>query len=267
MITSGGTMRSYDLHVPAKYDATKAAPLVFAFHGYTMNPSQMASATHLSKVSDDRGFVLVYPAGTNGGFNAGECCGQAVTDNVDDIGFTRDMIAALEEDYCIDTKRIYETGFSNGGFMAYRFACEMSDVFAAVASVSGTLGITPASCNPKRAIPMMHVHGTGDVVVPYDGGGLGNNRSVALSVQTLRDRDMCPSSGDAGGGSVFYTKGDVSCTEWGPCSGATNVRLCTVTNGGHQWPGGEQLPYGGSPSPNLDASNAILDFFEAHTLP
>jgi polyhydroxybutyrate depolymerase len=261
-ITSGGIERSFVLHVPAKYDASKAGTLVFAFHGYTMDPAAMETATHLATVSDDRGFVLVYPAGTSAGFNAGECCGPAVSNKIDDIGFTRDMLASVTKEYCIDPKRIYETGFSNGGFMAYRFACEMSDVFAAVASVSGTLGIPPDSCKPTRAVPLMHVHGTNDIVVPYNGGGIGGNRSVDLSVSTIRAKNGCDA--DAGAGKNVYTNNDVSCTEWGPCNTGSHVRLCTVTGGAHAWPSGDGV-YAGSK--NLDASNAILDFFEAHPMP
>ena len=89
--------------------------------------------------------------------------------------------------------------------------------------------------------------------------GLSN---VDLSVSTMRDRDACDP--DAGAGKNVYTKNDVSCTEWGPCNTGSHVELCTVSGGAHAWPGGDGT-YAGTK--NLDASNAILDFFEAHPMP
>ena len=264
-IKSGGIDRTFTLHAPAKYDASKPVPLVFLFHGYTMNAKAIADATHFAAAAEARGFVLLVPEGTGSqqSFNAGKCCGTAPTNDIDDLAFTKDMLAKVEADYCIDPKRVFTTGFSNGGMLSYRLACELSGTIAAAASVAGTISIDPDSCKPPRAVPMMHVHGTSDFVVAYNGGGIGGNESVAKSVATLRTADGCA----AGNGTVVLTKDDVECTEWGPCNAGSHVRLCKVTGGGHQWPGGEQLPYGGSPSPNLDATNAIADFFEKHPMP
>lgn len=265
MLKSGGMDRTFDLHVPAKYDASKPVPLVFLWHGYTMSAKAIEDATHFAAASDARGFILVVPEGTgsNKGFNAGACCGTAPANKVDDIAFTKDMLANVTASFCVDPKRVFTTGFSNGGMFSYRLACELSGTIAAAASVSGTISIDPDSCKPARPVPMMHIHGTSDLVVAYDGGGIGANESVATSVATLRTADGCP----AGNGTEVYAKEDVTCTEWGPCNAASHVRLCKVQGGGHQWPGGEDLPYGGSASPNLDATNAIADFFEKHPMP
>jgi polyhydroxybutyrate depolymerase len=143
--------------------------------------------------------------------------------------------------------------------MSYRLACEMADTFASVASVAGTLGVPPDTCTPKRPVPLMHVHGTSDVIVPYDGGGIGGNRSVDVSVGAFRAKNACASSG-----APAYSKGDVSCTQWGGCKDDADVKLCTVQNGAHAWPGGVGVPYAGTK--DLDATNAIVDFFEAHGL-
>lgn len=261
-VTVGTTKRSFDLHVPPTYDPAKAMPLVFVFHGYTMTAASIAAASKFVASADAHGMIVAFPTGLNGGFNAGECCGASVTQKVDDLGFTRAMISSITKDYCVDPKRVYSTGFSNGGFMSYYLACEMSETFAAVASVAGTLGVPPADCKPKRPISLFHVHGTGDLVVPYLGGGVGANRSVAASVEAFRTFDSCP----VGDGTTVYVKGDVSCDKWA-CAAGTHVELCSVTGGGHQWPGGEALPYGGSPSPNLETSEAIARFFLAHPLP
>lgn len=261
-LTSGGITRSFDLHVPAAYDAHKPTPLVFLFHGFTMNASSIATATHFAATADKHGMILAVPSGIGDGFNAGACCGTAQSTNVDDVQFTRDMIAKLGGEYCVDDKRVFATGFSNGGFFSYTLACELADVIAAVAPVSGVIVEPMSACNPARAIPVLHIHGTADIAVPYNGGGVAGFPAVGPTVDLFKTKNGC-----TGAGSVVYSKDDVSCSSWSPCTAGTDVRLCTVTGGGHQWPGGDQLPYGGSPSPNLIASEAIAEFFEAHPLP
>lgn len=265
VLKSGGLDRTFVLQVPAKYDASKPVPLVFLFHGYTMSAKAIADATHFAEAADARGFILVVPegTGTQKSFHAGACCGAAPANGVDDVALTKDMLLNVQADYCVDPKRVFTTGFSNGGMLSYRLACELSGTVAAAASVAGTISINPESCKPPRAVPMMHVHGTNDLVVAYNGGGIGANESVAKSVATLRTANGCA----AGPGADVYTKDDVTCTEWGPCNAASHVRLCKVQGGGHQWPGGESLPYGGSPSPNLKATDAIVEFFEKHPMP
>ncbi|HSO37305.1 MAG TPA: PHB depolymerase family esterase [Labilithrix sp.] len=261
-IDSGGVARTFNLHVPAAYDPTKRTPLVLLFHGYTMSAATFAATTHFAATADARGMIGVFPIGIGTSFNGGECCGPASETNVDDVGFTRDMIAALEAEYCIDEKRVSATGISNGGFFVYRLACELADKIAAIAPVAGVIGMPPESCNPARPVPVLHIHGTGDVQIPYEGSA-GAFRSVAVTVGAFRTKNACA----AGNGTVVYQNGDVSCTKWGGCTANADVELCTVTGGGHQWPGGEPLPYGGSPTPNLIASDAIADFFLAHPMP
>lgn len=263
MLTVDGKERTFDLHVPANYVATKRTPLVFLFHGYTMTPAQIASATHFAATADARGLIVAFPTGIGESFNAGDCCGEAVTDPVDDVAFTRAMITSIGGEYCVDAKRTFSAGFSNGGFLSYYLACELADKIAAVAPVSGGLRIDVGACKPSRPVPLFAVHGTNDVVVPFNGGGLGNAKPVSESVDAFKTLNGCA----AGAGTVVFTKDDVSCTKWSGCTAGADVELCTVTGGGHQWPGGDQLPYGPNLSANLDTSKAIADFFDAHPMP
>ncbi|MDB5217680.1 MAG: hypothetical protein JWO86_5607 [Myxococcaceae bacterium] len=263
MLTVDGKPRTFDLHVPAGYDTTKPAPLVFLFHGYTMTAAQIATATHFAATADARGLIVAFPTGIGSSFNAGDCCGQAVSDGVDDVSFTRAMITSVAGWYCIDTRRTFATGFSNGGFLAYRLACDLADKIAAVAPVSGGLRLDASACKPTRPVPLFHVHGTNDLLVPYDGGGAGNAKPVSASIDAFKTLNGCA----AGAGTVVFTKDDVSCTKWSGCTAGADVELCTVTGGGHQWPGGDQLPYGPNLSANLDTSNAVADFFAAHPMP
>ena len=88
--------------------------------------------------------------------------------DVDDVKFTRALLDDLPKVVTADSKRVYATGISNGGILCYRLASELSDRVAAIAPVSGTMGM--ASCHPQRPVSVMHFHGTDDRFVPFNGG-------------------------------------------------------------------------------------------------
>lgn len=286
-----GGLRSAFVHVPSSYDPTKPTMLVLNFHGLLEPNTLQESVSHMSTVADQKNFIVAYPAGLSVGlglsWNAGTCCGNTT----DDMTFIRDLVKKLEADYCIDPKRVFATGLSNGAMMAYRLACEASDVFAAVAPVAGAVQVDP--CSPSRPIPILAFHGTGDTIVPFNGGTDGivhvlNFPPVSYSIDLWKNLDGCPNSPapakeasmpmpdestfDGGpspslftGASVVYQKGDVTCHEWSGCNASSVVELCTVVGGGHAWPGGSALV--GKTSQNIDASSAIIDFFNQHPMP
>ena len=271
--TGEGKERTVLLHVPTTYDPTKGLPLIVGFHGYGGNAEQMREQTGLDAEADKRGFVVAYVLGTgvaSKGFNAGDCCGApAWASDTDDLGLAREIVKTLSAQYCVDPKRVYSAGFSNGGFMSYRMVCEAADVFAAVASVAGVLGVPPETCKPARPVPLIHIHGTNDRTVPYEGGGAAGGlgtlagikfRSVADSVGTLRKAWTCGETSKE----VAKTT-DTRCEEWTGCAAEAKVELCTVDGGGHQWPGGKGTPVGGKTS-EFAATKNILDFFEAHPM-
>ncbi len=98
-----------------------------------------------------QGIAVAYPDGIGGSWNAGGCCGQAEADDLDDVGFILALVDELVASYSIDPDRVYLTGFSNGGLLAYRLACE-SDRFAAIAPVGATLvGGVRRACADLRA--------------------------------------------------------------------------------------------------------------------
>ena len=255
-----GTDRVMRVHVPASYDPTRATPVVLGFHGYTLSGDLQASASHMEAKADTAGFITVHPDGTGGlkGWNAGDCCGTAASSGVDDVGLVTAILDRLEAEMCIDPARVYATGFSNGGFLSHRLACELSDRIAAIGPVSGVMGMD--ACSPGRPVPVFHVHGTDDAIVPYNGGGISGFRSVADTIADWANRNQCP----AGAPSVTYDNGDARCETYAGCAGGADVTLCTITGGGHQWPGGENFPGGGHLSTDLIATDAMWDFFVAH---
>lgn len=264
----GGRERTFELHVPKTHDGTKGTMLLLNFHGYMMDGPGMRTVTKLDEYADLSGFIVAYPNGLGRSFNAGDCCGEAWKSNgANDVEFARAVVAHLSSEYCVDPALVYASGFSNGGFLSHRLACEASDVFAAIASVSGVMGIRPVDCLPSRPVPVMQIHGTSDMVIPYDGGhpfvplGPVAFRSVEETLSTWRTRNSCLGSAE-----TTYEKGDVKCQRWGTCKRDTHVELCTVAEGGHQWPGGNAIGGGGYLSRDVSASAAMLKFFAAHPM-
>jgi polyhydroxybutyrate depolymerase len=263
MLQVGSAARTVEAHVPKSYDPTKPTALVINFHGYTSNGMQQAAVSNMSAKADSANFVVVYPEGTGSptGFNAGACCGPAAQNMVDDIGLTRAIITEANSRLCLDGKRVFVTGFSNGGFMSHRIACELADVVAAIAPVSGVLGIPPASCTPARPIAIMDFHGMSDNTVPYNGDPQSGWPSVLDTIAAWAKRDQCTDATPT----QTYSKGDVTCATYQHCAAGVEVTLCTVSDGGHAWPGSPvALP---GTTQNISATDAMWTFFHAHPMP
>ncbi len=269
LIFSGGLERRYALFVPPTYTPGKPAPLVLNFHGFTANPESQEWLSAMSKVAEEAGFILATPKGSGNeeilSWNAGECCGQAVLKNVDDVGFASDMIDQISAEYCVDPARIYATGMSNGAFMCYRLACELADRIAAIAPVAGVTILE--SCIPSRPVPVISFNGTADLLVWYNGGLY---ESAPRTIARWSMRNGCSRRVK-----TVYEKGNVRCNAYKNCQGGATVELCTIDGGGHTWPGGRdmsQLPpytFGleGETTRDIDASRAMWEFFQKHPMP
>ena len=169
-VQSGDGERAYLLHVPPAGEQGQALPLIVDMHGYTSNAAGQRTLSRLEPLGDTEGFVVLTPEGLDSSWNGGDCCGDSMMRDVDDVRFVREAVADASARTCVDGNRVYATGMSNGGFMSFRLACEASDLFAAVASVTGTMGLSDEACNPGRPVPVLSIHGTDDSIVPYDGG-------------------------------------------------------------------------------------------------
>lgn len=255
----GGQTRSYELHVPADAPAGGVWPLVLNFHGLTSNATQQASFSQMSVTADAHHFLVAYPQGLGDSWNAGICCGTSATTDVDDVGFARAVVADIAATTCVDDKRVYATGMSNGGFLSHRLACEAADLFAAIGPVAGVMGVDP--CEPVRPVPVIHFHGTADGLVPYDGGGFLGSPSVADTMQGWADRDGC-----TGAPKTTLQNGSATCQTWDACSDGVRVTLCTVEGAGHCWPGQSLCPYGTSTT-DISANEEMWKVFADFTLP
>jgi polyhydroxybutyrate depolymerase len=253
-LTIGTLPRSAKVHVPASYDPTQRTALVINLHGRTSNASQQAWLSHAIAKSDAEGFVVIHPEawGSPTSWNAGGgCCDPAAANNIDDAGFIRALLDEAESKLCIDDSRVYVMGLSNGGYLAHRIACELTDRIAAIGAVAGLLQLP--SCAPTRPMPVFLVHGTSDALVSYDW--------VDETVDYWRVKNQCTTM------ATTYHNGAATCVTHGGCSGGGDVVLCTIADGGHQWPGGEAVPFLGTKSDDLIATDALWNFFVAHPRP
>jgi len=222
--------REYLLHVPASYDGNDSVPLIIALHNGYGNAADFENMTDLSIKSESEGFIVAYPNGTGNPrmWNAGNCCGAAMTDSVNDVGFVSLLIDTLSEVYNIDSARIYATGFSNGSILAYRLAAELSDKISAIACMSGQMMLD--TCNPDNPVSIIHFHALDDNSVPYEGGsGSGYEwPSVESVIDIWAEINDCNDTPET----IFDQAGVVG-KKW---SGSeANIIVYTVPTGGHAW--------------------------------
>jgi polyhydroxybutyrate depolymerase len=222
----GGRTRSYIAYVPSALKSGTAVPLVFDFHGHGSNAADEESTSGWKKKADQVGIIMVYPDGVDSSWNVGSCCGLAMSENVDDVGFTKAIIQAMSKVACIDAKRIYATGMSNGGGFVHRLGCEAADVLAAIAPASADLVTDP--CTPARPISVLAVRGLADTMVKYEGGKTGstgwNDPGAKASLELWKKIDQCSGS---------TTTSHQYCESYTQCSAGTEDTLCSLPDTGH----------------------------------
>jgi polyhydroxybutyrate depolymerase len=261
-ISVGGVTRTYIVYRPAVLPA--AAPLVVMLHGGFGSASQAEKSYYWNSQADAGHFLVAYPDGLNRAWNTGGgCCGVPAKTGVDDTGFITAMVAAIEHSTGVDASRVYATGISNGGIMAYTLACD-TGIFAAIGPDSAT---ELAPCRDPAPVSVIAIHGTADKNIPYNGGeGDGvaaiDGPSVPSVNAAWRQTDHC-------GQPAVTTAGPVT-TSAASCPGGRAVELVTITGAGHQWPGAvpnlvaQRLLHTDPPSTALDATAVIWHFFAAH---
>lgn len=164
--------RPYEHQVPAGYDPKQPAPLLLLLHGYSANALVQDALFGLKRFTDENNILYAFPDGTkdkrgNQFWNAtDECCNR---DNlpVDDVAYLTAVIDDMSARYNVDKKRIFITGHSNGGFMAYRLACDLSPRIAGIVSLAGAMWQDMSKCRPSEPVAVAQVHGTLDDAVPY----------------------------------------------------------------------------------------------------
>jgi polyhydroxybutyrate depolymerase len=254
--------------VPAAYTGNAAVPLVLNLHGYGSNNFEQEIYGDFRAVADTANFLIVHPNGTvdQSGSRFWNTFNTGAT--VNDVQFLSNLIDSLSATYNIDPNRIYSTGMSNGGFMSYTLACELSDRVAAIASVTGSMTtFNLNTCNPGRPVPVMEIHGTADATVPYNGGGaFGNFAPIPDVLAAWVDKNNCnptpiftavPNTVTNDGCTAeryLYPDGDLGST----------VEHYKIIGGAHTWPGAFIAL--GATNYDIKASPEIWRFFRQYRL-
>jgi len=239
--------REFYVHVPAGFTNNETIPLIIAFHGWLVDTCEYIATCKegdcgLTDFSDSQGFVLIRACGYQRSWNAGECCSPANVLNLDDGAFAQAMISLMQEQFCIDSTKIFSIGFSNGAMLSEVFMCSMWNVFSAAVSVSGVIEIIPGGsqgeekCNATymngpRDMSVLNVHGTLDPIVPWDGDFLLGYPAIPYAFNQWALRNECH-----GSPKQTFSTGAYSNQVYQNCTGTSQIELVKVQGGGHWWP-------------------------------
>ena len=268
-IPVGDAVRTYSLYIPSGMERQKPAPLLFVLHGSGGSGEDMRTLTQrgFERLADRDKFVVVYPDALERRWNEQD-------GNIDDAGFLLAVADQLAARGVADAKRVYFAGISNGGMMAERMACEYSDRVAAIAVVAGSMTEKmAAACKPSRAMPVLLIHGTEDLIIPWSGGAVagfedfGKVLSAKAAARFWATQNLCGETPrvsaepdlDPTDGIRVYAERFIDCKK------KSEVDLFVIEGGGHTWPGGYQyLPerFIGKTSKDMDANKIIWEFFQ-----
>lgn len=258
-----GINRNFIVYAPTNIPDTTSPALLLALHGFTQNGQTMMQYSAWNTLAESQQFIVTYPSGLNTSWNAGQSGGGS---GADDVGFLLALADTLHAWYGTDNNRIYAAGFSNGGFMAFRLACEVPNRIAAIATVAGNMATAlQASCQPSRPVPVLHIHGTSDFIVPYNGSS--GFLSVEAGLQLWRNINQCPTEPEIVNLPDLVPEGStVQQISWFPCASDTELRHLKVNNGGHTWPGYNGFMGIGNANMDISASAEIWNFVSRFSL-
>jgi polyhydroxybutyrate depolymerase len=288
-LQQGDLQRRYLITIPERYNGRKPAPVVFNLHGFSSNGEAQNALTDMAQLAGKRGYVVVAPDGgplkvpiglVPGAENAGQFQGMPFWNlfgpgdvdfgpprgsnlgvdssliGADDVSFVAQLLDGLEQELCIDTRRVYAAGMSNGAGMATMLGCTLGNRFAAIAAVSG-VNLT-GKCPGRGSVSVLAVHGDADDTAVYGGNGLlgfqFGNPSVPERMEQWAERDGCNAK------PTTKKRSGLTVTRWKGCAKGVDVQLWTIAGWGHEWPRAGTAKERGV----IDATKVALDFFDAH---
>lgn len=231
-----GVERSFLLYLPE--NLVEDAPLVFVLHGLGSSNEEIMMFSEMNMVADENGFAVCYPQGARTDLGFSHWNANLNISEVDDVGFLAALANYLQATYNLSVENTFSCGMSNGGFMSYTLACERTDLFKAIASVTGTMsGYDWENCDPSRALPVLQMSGTADRVVPIDGsltelGGWGGAPGMEAVVNYWTTLNECGITDSMEVAADFATviKKYTNCTE------NNQVWEYLIEDWGHEWP-------------------------------
>ncbi|HWA07436.1 MAG TPA: PHB depolymerase family esterase [Ignavibacteria bacterium] len=274
-MTVDGIEREYILHLPKNYGSVPL-PLVMVFHGGGGTAEQIKDHVKFSKLADKENFIVVYPNAVDKNWNDGRI-GDKLPMDRDDVKFISMLIDTLTANYHVNSKRIFSTGISNGGFFSFYLALKLSTRILAIAPVTANIPENlKDSWKTEKPVSVLLINGTKDPLVKFDGGPVGfkddeTGRGVSLStswtVKILTENNSCMPGVKV---EEIDDKEDDDCKAeketYYKCADGTKVILVTIKGGGHTWPGASQyLPkiIVGNVCKDFNATEMIWEFFKS----
>jgi polyhydroxybutyrate depolymerase len=278
-LVSNDVTRTYFRHVPPSYDAAEPLPLVVDLHGYLEGATIHKAHSRLGTFGDEHGFITLTPEGS------GTPVHWEVELRSPDVKFIGQLLDEAEQTLCVDTRRIFVAGFSNGAIMSSILACSLADRIAAVAPIAGIRDFR--RCRPDRPMPIVAFHGTEDQVLSFDGGlgPVGLNLPTDVPGQTVgQARPQLAKGKSIPDTAAAWAKrngckkkptpdsiaADVTMLRYSDCDGGAAVELYEIIGGGHSWPGSEFSraieSVIGPVTFSIDANELMWDFFQKHPL-
>ncbi len=257
-----GLNRRYILHRPK--DLKDNSPLIFILHGFGSSATNIMSYSQMNLIADQNGFLVCYPQGSTLPTGQSHWNANLEMSTVNDIDFLSELSNQLSITYKTNEENTFVAGMSNGGFMSYTLGCNKSNVFKAIASVTGTMsGKDWKNCYPVNKIPVLQISGTDDTTVPWDGSmstsyGWGGAPHIKKVVEFWGDLNQCDQVEEFDFPDIDDSdKSTVSLTKRKGSSDGNEVWFYTVKGGGHDWPGS----WGNK---DMSASEEIWKFFKNH---
>ena len=254
--------RTYKIAVPA---GVKRPPLILALHGGGGNPGQFERQAGLTDKALKRGFAIAYPSGSGRGplltWNAIYCCAYASEKGIDDVDFLDRVVRDAAVKFGIDDRRIFVTGMSNGSMMAETYAAQRAWFVRAVAGVAGTMDVRSVKLIGR--VPLLHIHGTNDQHVLYEGG---YGPDAKVKVDFVAVKDLLAAFLKSAPRDLAYTEMTIDTVDdgmstdvltWSKDDRAWVVHY-RVNGGGHAWPGSRR---GTGGTLDFAAADAVLSFF------
>jgi polyhydroxybutyrate depolymerase len=265
VIEIGG--RSVTVRTPAGYHPGTPAPVVMLLHGFGASGQAQANYMQFGALADEFGFLYLYPDGTENElparfWNATDACCDVYGSGVDDSTYLRAVLDATRSLFNVDERRVFVIGHSNGGFMAYRMACDHADLIAAIASLAGATTANAGDCTPFEPVHALQIHGTLDDTIFHGGGeilGIPYPGAVA-SVETWAGYSGCHLVGDASPPPLDLDAGlagdETAVTRYATaCSAGGSSELWTIVGGLHV------------PALSSGFTREVIEFLFAHPKP